>query len=220
MLNRNKFEAELISYIERITGNKRATPLYKKIFKDMNDKQFDVWLSDLGNEDTALTAIVPNGEKSGGLQTSNLQKIAAEINVKLYERVWLTTPSGLPVLSNHKALFTNVFVRRLSQSVMSKMIVAHDDKSVDSITGQPTKKSTGNSLTNPEVELMASYGLEEAAKEIHNTRGGDEGAYRAYKALIATRGVATKNDIAPYKTGVKSSKMVNTLYMSAMIAVA
>ena len=217
MKNRNKFEAELIALIERITGNKRATPLYKEMFKKMNDKALVAWLESLAKEEVSLTALIPNGDETGGLDTSNLQKIAKEIGIPLYERVWLTVPSGLPVLSSHKALYCNVQLRRVSQSIMSKMIVARDDKSVDSITGQPTKKSTGNALTNPEVELLASYGLNKVAGEIHNIRGGDDGAYRAYKSLILSTGQATKNDIDPFKTGVKSGKMMSTLFVSAMI---
>ena len=216
MKNRKKFEEELISLIEKITGNKRATGLYKAMFKKMSDKAFLEWLDKLGTEEETLTAIVPNGERPG-LDIKNLQDIAANIGCKLYERVWLLTPSGLPMLSTHKALLTNILVRRLSQSQTSKLIVPHDDKSIDSQTGQPTKASTGNSLTNPEVELLASYGLSKTAGEIHNIRGGDEGAYRAYKALISSTGRATKNDIAPFKTGIKSSKMVTTLFVSAMI---
>ena len=217
MLNRKKLEDDIIRFVKRISNNDRSTDVYKDLFKSMNDKAFMIWLKDLGSEKTSLTCIIPNGEKGGGIEMSDLLKLAEELDFTLWERVWLETPSGLPVLSIHKALNANVFMRRLSQSVMSKMIVPKDDTSVDSITGQPTKKSTGNSITNPEGELLASYGLSETAKEFMNTRGGDEGAYRAYKSLIASTGKARKNDIAPFKTGAKSSQMVNTLFLTAMI---
>jgi len=216
MKNRSKFENEVIRLTERISGNKRATPLYKKLFKKMSDKDFKQWVQDLLDEKTCLMVLTPNGEK--GISMDTLQTLAEEINYSLYTRVWLETPSGLPVLSDHKPLYSNMPMRRLSQALMSKMIVAHDDHSVDSITGQPTKRSTGNSLSSPEIEILASSGLSKTASELHNIRGGDEGAYRAYKALLASRGQASFNDIAPYKTGVKSSKMVNTLFVCAMIS--
>jgi len=205
----------IVKMLERIAGNKNVSKAYTDRMKKMNNKQFMQWLDDLIAEKELLAIIKPNGED--GYDIKKMYALADEMGLKLYEKAWITDENGIEHLTEHEPLITYGIVKALSQAQTSKMIVAKNDRSVDSLTGQPTRASTGNSLTGPEEALLASYGVAGATSELHSIRGGDEGAYAAYKTLLTKYGTASMAQVKQYSTGVKSTKVIQSLLLSAML---
>ncbi|QMV29135.1 hypothetical protein AP1_0432 [Aeromonas phage AP1] len=97
--------------------------------------------------------------------------------------------------------------RKQRQLQAKKFGASKHDHDIEDLTGQPTGDSKAGGISNPEIQVLLSLGLKTMAKELADVRGGDIGAYQAYKNDIISGG----------ETTVQSLKREHILELSAYI---
>jgi hypothetical protein len=216
MLNRKEMEKELYSLLETLTGSKRSSLAYKKLFKRMSNKQVEEWLRGKVENNHPIDIVSPIGEKPG-LTVRAIFKTAKKMGLVMRDHLWIPNHKDKLVKTKHKALLCMGPVRRASQSQDSKINVPDSDKRVDFLSGQPTADSSGHTLTRPELELLASYGMTKTANEFRNIMGGDPGAYRAASAMIANTGEFSQVNAKEFSTGMMSTHVVRSMMAAALV---
>jgi hypothetical protein len=61
------------------------------------------------------------------------------------------------------------------------------------------------------VQVLSALGLNESVKELIKFRGGDNKGFYAYNAMMARHGVVSLKTIAPYSSGVESTKSLKAI---------
>jgi hypothetical protein len=67
----------------------------------------------------------------------------------------------------------------------------------------------------PEIQILAARGLDETTAELISTRGGDQGAFKAFNTSIERTGGVSLKAIEPYSTGVRSKQSLKTYLVGA-----
>jgi hypothetical protein len=211
MSNRIKAQNFIISYIDKLLPNSNNKEIYTKLFSNMTDEEFDKFISDLETGKKFLTIIAPNFDNSSLTLENNL-KVADELNHDFFEQLWIEGDNDTPTyLTPNKYLVVDLPVRRASQMLIKKIFVPDHNKSVDSITMQPTGESKGAKISYPELQVTASMGLEDTLVELMKYRGGDVRGNTAYNMLLSKYGKVTLNTLSKYQSGVESTKSLKTL---------
>jgi hypothetical protein len=216
--NRKKAEETLISGIEQILPGSDNTRVYKDMLAGMSDKEFDTFV--LGLEDGSIIPplVVPNFTK--GRTDIKPIRLSIKRNLALaklwghnfFERIWFHHEDDRPpYLSNEKYLIIDLPLRRQAQLLTKKISIPEDNKSIDDFTGQPTGKSKGSRLSFSEVQLMASWGLNNSILELIKMRGGDINSFNAMNAMLSRNGSVSQETIKPYGGTVKSTETLDTL---------
>jgi hypothetical protein len=92
-----------------------------------------------------------------------------------------------------------------------KISIPENNKTIDSLTGQPAGDSKGAKISYDELQICAGMGLDASMVEMMKYRGGDLGGFRALSAMIARTGSANLNTLSAYASGVESTKTVKTI---------
>lgn len=212
MSNRQKAEAYIIKMIDKVAPGGQNKKIYERLFKDMDDKTFDQFMNDLETKKKFLPVTYPN---MGNVKISvaNNLKIAKEMGHDFFSRLWIDNHDGNPkYLTPIPYLVVDLPVRRVSQSLIKKIKVPTDNKTIDSLTGQPTGsgKSQGARISFPELQVLSSMGLDNSTLELMKYRGGDQRGFRAMNSQIANQGIANLDTLANYASGVQSTKTLKT----------
>jgi len=83
--NRKKTEEFILKYIKKITNTDFNVNLYKDLFKSMNDKEFDEFMTKLKNNETILQVIVPHDTKTTKITLENNIKVAKELGHDFFQ---------------------------------------------------------------------------------------------------------------------------------------
>lgn len=202
---RKHVEAYIIALMNRLTTTPLNADIYQKRFKAMSDQQFKTWVESLIEGRSKLAAWLPNDGTNANLEECLV--FARELNYEFFQRLRVNETATVPGhLTAVKHMVCLVPMRRQAQTFSKKVSVAKDDKRVDALSGQPVDPSSPTSMSAPETRLLAGIGLKYTAREFTKIRGGDVGAYRAYRSLIETNGTVSQAAIEPYATGVGSLK--------------
>lgn len=213
---RKATEDLILKYIDRIVTGKTNTELYKELFKSMSDKEFDQFMQDLRDGKRTLSIIVPNGDKRYQVDINNNIKLAKELGYDFFQRLVVGETDGLPAYTTtNKYMILKLPVRRAAQLLQKKISIPENARTINVLTGQVTGKSKGSKLTNPELQLLISLGLDKSIQELLKIRGGDQGSQRAMDNYLVNQGAATQAQINQYESGVVSKKTLKA-YFTAM----
>jgi hypothetical protein len=81
---------------------------------------------------------------------------------------------------------------------------------VDYLTGQPTGDSKGSKISYPEMQILASMGMESSLTELLKYRGGDNKGMAAYTGLLVNNGSVNIDTLKNYASGVVSTRTLKT----------
>jgi hypothetical protein len=160
-----------------------------------------------------LILYVPNLKLN--LKMKNIFEVSHDLNMELFERVrlWDSTTNRY-YLTPQKYPILLLPVRRLKQYLMDKISVSESDTKIDSFTGQVVKPDKGSSISSVEMQTILSKGLKTSISELIRVRGGDLGAYAAFKSQLEEIGSVSLNEI-PDDSRARSSVILST-YLKAM----
>lgn len=215
--NRKAAEALLLADLEEILPGSENTAIWKERLKGMSDKEFDTFIDGLEHGTTLISVIVPNFGKTKIDVGRNL-KLAVKWGETFFHRLWMPGPDGNYYLTPKTYLVYDLPLRRQAQHQIKKTSIPEDNKSVDMLTGQPTGKSKGSKLSYPELQVASALGLDKSIMELIRDRGGDTGAFHAMNAIISKTGTVSQEELAPYSTGVESTKTLGIILTSAHLS--
>ena len=214
MKNRSKAEKFILEYIKKIAGDENHK-LYKDRFKQMSNKEFDQFISDLDEGKVKLSVIAPNNSDIK-LDPKKNMSIANELGYDFFQHIKMTN-NDMEYITPNKYMVLNIPVRRAAQLLTKKISIPSDDKSIDLTTGQVTGKSKASKITMPELQLLTSMGLKDSVVELMKVRGGDLGAKNAMTNLLLKQGSVSQKILNNYATGVVSTKTMKAYFRSMMI---
>lgn len=212
--NRAGAEAFILKYIEKILPGGGNGTIYKNLFANMDDEEFDAFMMKIKNGKTRLAIIAPNLAKVK-LSTERNLDIAEELQHNFFEHIWIDRGDETPrYLSGKKYLIVDLPLRRQAQLLVKKISIPKSNRTVDDLTGQPTGESKGSKVSYPEVQILAALGLTESLTEMLKYRGGDVKGYDAMSTSISKTGGVSMKSIAKLGTVVKSTQTLATFLMS------
>lgn len=216
MANRKPTEELLLNYINKIAGKDNYN-LYKELFNKLSDKEFDTLMSNLRDNKTTLSIIVPNGSKTN-ISIENNYKIAKELGYNFFQHLEIEGDPDIPNYTTpNKYIVLKLPIKRLAQLLSKKISIPEDNKTLDLLTGQVTGKSKGSKLTFPEVQVLNGLGLKDTIKELVKLRGGDIGSMNAMNMMIYKTGVVDINSTERFSTEVESTKTLRNYFLGMQI---
>jgi len=212
--NRAAVQSFIIEHVEKILpggGNKEA---YESLFAGMDDEAFGIWMKKLETGEIRLCVLAPN-QSPKKLDVQNNFNIAASLGHNFFERVWMDGKAGSPsYLSNPKYLIVDLPLRRQAQLLVKKITIPENTSSVDNLTGQPVGSSKGSKISYPELQILASKGLDRMITELIKYRGGDRQGFNAMNDSIARTGKVYQDSIEHLSSGVESTQTLKTYLIS------
>lgn len=212
---RKQVEDFIIHYVEKILpglGNKEA---YQKKFAAMSDEDFAVFMKKCKEGSERLCILAPN-QNAKKLDVRRNLDIGKELGHNFYERIWMDSKGGSPqYLSNPTYLICDYPLRRQAQLQIKKITIPENISSVDNLTGQPVGASKGAKISYPELQILASKGLDRSIVELIKFRGGDRQGFNAMNDSISRTGKVYQDSIEHLASGVESTQTLKT-YLTCM----
>ncbi len=210
--DRKAAEAMLFEVIEALLPGSDNKRIYEEIFEWMSDSDFDRWVTGLERQETYIALIAP--ELVGPqLNVARNLDVAEAWGHEFFQRVRMDPRNGGPsYLSNDKYLIVDGPIKRQAQFLIKKISIPEDNRSIDTLTGQPTGKSKGSKISWPEVQILnALGGFEETITEFIKYRGGDLQGFNAMNTMIANTGGVSIAAIGSLGTQVQAVQSFTTL---------
>lgn len=215
--NRKAFEKIVLENIEAMVPGGENKKLYIDLFATMDDEQFEVFVSQLETGKKQLCIISPNFAKNQ-LDTGRNLELGKKLGHKFFQRIWIPAKGDLPAyLTPVPYLVVDMPLRRQAQILDKKISIPEDNNSIDDFTGQPTGKSKGSRVSYPEIQVLASLGLNAGLIEFLKYRGGDERGFNAMNTMISRTGGVSLNAIEPYAGTVKATSTLKTFLTAMML---
>lgn len=186
---------------------------YKKFFSSMSDERFDAFMHALRNNQTQISAILPND--IANITTNDVVELANKRNVKIFSKVQFhDMHTGRPYTTKYEMLILKLPIRRLSQYLFHKISLPDGDNHINPVSGQVIPPDKGAALSAIETQVLASKGLSISIIELLKIRAGDNNAYRSMKFTIEETGNVSMKDIP--LTGRPQSVITLQKYLHAM----
>lgn len=215
MTNRKKAEAAIFAFLKDIEPTGYNESQYKKIFAEMSDKDFDTYMRGLRDKSKTLVLFKPLYEAKG-ITIENNFKVAKKYGLSFFEKLNFTdNPDEPDYQSPIEYLVLDLPYRRQSQTLIKKISVPDNNKTIDQLTYQPTGASKGSKISYPELQVLIGMGLDKSIEELIQYRAGDRGGFRAYNTMTMRYGSVNMKAISGYKTGVDSTKTLK-VYLTSM----
>lgn len=215
MPNRKKAEEFIFQVLKDLDPSGYNTEQYKKILSEMSDKTFDEYMRGMRDKTKFLVIFKPMYEAKG-ITTENNFKFGEKYGVKHYERLVYTGNKNEPDhMTSTETLVGFLAYRRQSQSLVKKISVPANNKTIDQLTYQPTGASKGSKISFPELQVLIGMKLDKTIEELTQIRGGDRGGFSAYNAMIMRYGRANLSALEGHRTGVESTRTLK-IYMASM----
>jgi len=187
MSKRKKAETDILSFAREIDPSGRTHSIYKQLFKDFDDKEFDnfmVRLKEYGY--TPVFICVADGAK---LNADGLLALADKMGHDFWDNIVINDPVLGETYTTPKKYF-NIYdiIRRQSQTQEQGISVAENYNVVDTMTGQTVGSSKGAGFSYPEILIAISAGSLDQLTEFLKFRGGDNVAGRDMIRTIMQEG--------------------------------
>lgn len=215
MSNRKAAEQAIYQFISEMDISGYNLNIYKTIFSKLSDKEFHSYMEGLRDGTKYLVAFKePFGKDRITLE--GLLDLAEKHGIELFNQLIYQNRKGLPdYITPNKYLVLDMNIRRQSQNLIKKINIPDSNKVIDTLTYQPTGESKGSKVSYPELQLLASMGLDRTAEELIKYRGGDKGGFTAYNSMMLRYGTVRLGSIEPFSSGVESTKTLKS-YLLAM----
>lgn len=213
--NRQAAQDRLYELIEKLAPNSGNVDIYKNIFSQMDDEQFDTFIGKLKSGESKLAVISPiaNGNF---LDVKRNLDLAKELGHEFFERVWMDAKGDMPsYLSNDKYLIVDLPSRRQAQLLIKKISIPENSHTMDNRTGQAAGPAKSSRISYPEIQIMAALGLDNAIVEFTKYRGGDVKGYLAMNKSISDTGGVSMQVLDKLGTKVKVTKVLS-VYLTCM----
>lgn len=211
MKNRKEIESEILALAKDFTKGGDNHKLYSELFGRLNDAQFASFWNGICDSGY-IPMFVSNFDMKETIDYDLMVKVATKHGIPLEQQLVITDPdTGLQHTTPETCLVGPTEIRKQRQLQTKKFGASKHDYEVEDLTGQPTGDSRAGGISNPELQVLLSLGLPTLAKELADVRGGDAGAYRAYKNDILTSGQSTTQSALQRGTGVKSLQTAHYL---------
>lgn len=215
MANRKAAEAIIVEFVDKLTPGTENANIYRSIFKTLDDKAFDAFMTSLETGKQKLAIIVPNFTKNK-LSIDRNYQIAKELGHEFFQRLWIEGKDDTPTyLTPNKYMVLDLSVRRASQLLVKKISVPKHNRVIDSLTGQPTGESKGAKISYPELQVCAAMGLEHSMVELMKYRGGDARGQAALNGMLSKYGRVNQAAVSGFASGVESTNTVKTFLTCA-----
>lgn len=211
MKNRKEIEGDILALAKIFTPGGGNHKLYTELFGRLNDDQFKQFWNQVC--DTGfIPMFVDNFDMKETIDYDHMVKVAIQHDIPLEQQLIITDPdTGLEHTTPETYLTGIAEVRKQRQLQAKKFGASKHDYEVEDLTGQPTGDSRAGGISNPEIQVLLTLKLPTLAKELGGVRGGDSGAYRAYKNDILTSGRTSTESALQRGTGVKSLQTAHYL---------
>lgn len=208
--NRAAAEHEILTIIEDMCPGSPNADLYRTKFASMDDVAFEQFIARLEKGTEQLAIISPNFG-ANQLDTGRNLEIGERLGHKWFQRIWVPEQDGnRGYLTPVEYLVVDLPLRRQAQILDKKISIPEDNNSVDNFTGQVTGASKGSKMSYPEVQVLASLGLEHSLTEFLKYRGGDGKGFNAMNTVISRTGGVSMNAIEPYSGTVTSTQTLSS----------
>lgn len=215
--NRKAIQDDILFLAKRITPGGENHRMYTELFAKMDDEQFKKFWNGI-YDSGFIPFVVDNYNQQEMIDYDGCVALAKELNIPLEQRLVMTDPdSGLEYTTPETCLVGFAETRKQRQLQAKKFGASKHDHDIEDLTGQPTGDSKAGGISNPEIQVLLSLGLKTMAKELADVRGGDQGAYRAYKNDILTGGETTTQSALERGTGVKSLQTAHWLLRGQLL---
>ena len=186
----------LVTIMDILDPSKTNSKKYEALLGDMSDSQFTEFMNFVKDGKYQIHITMPNMQLV--LKMENILKAAELTKTKLFSKLWLTDEStGRRYLTNHKYPILQLPVRRMEQSLESKMKVPESDRRTDALTGQVSGPDQKSHLSSQESQILHSKGLDVVLEELLRIRGGDTQAYGQLKHELEESGFSNVLSIDP-----------------------
>lgn len=217
MSNRAKAEAQLLNDIEAILPGSPNKEMYREWFKTMSDAQFEHWVQQLERKETRVCLFSPI-QSTPQINVKYNLDLAKQWGIKIFERVWMPPKAGAPAyLTNIPYPIYRLPMRRQAQHLIKKRSIPEDNRTIDDYTGQPTGKSKGSKVSYPEINVLATHGLDHTTLELIRWRGGDLKGFYAMNQSVYQTGRASQAALAPHAGEVTSTQTLRTILKAMML---
>jgi hypothetical protein len=188
---------------------------YSKLFKSMNDKQFDDFMMSIREKRNQLSVVLQNNNNT--LTTEKVVALAKDRGVKIFSKVYMFDPhTNRKYLTKYPMMIITIPVRRLSQYLFHKISLPDGDNHVNPITGQVIPPDKGAALSAIETQILTSKNLTTSIVELIKIRSGDMSAYRSMKYLIEETGEVSIKDL-PMTGQPRSTITIGNYFHGLMI---
>lgn len=216
--NRKAAEDFYLDFLSSIDKSGRNHAYYQAKFKSMSDAEFDRFMKAV-REGFVPELTFPNLDGVETISIENNFAIAKKLGVEFHHHLIIEGEGDTPTyITPKKYLVIRLPVRRQAQHLYKKILIPENNNTVDDLTGQPTGRSKGSSVSYPELQVLAALGLESTAVELMKYRGGDQGGFAAMNASILESGAVKMDAIADKATGVESKHTLDVLLKSMHIS--
>lgn len=170
---RKKVEEYILSILRKILDDDLNINLYKDMFKNMSDEEFNTYMEELRDGKRYIEIIIPH-ELENKISLEKNIKIAKEMGIKFMSKLIFKNDGYLPSYeSKGEYIVIDLPYRRMKQTVSKGISVSKDIKTIDTLTGQVVNDSKSAKITLPELHILNSMGLEKTMIELTKDRGGD-----------------------------------------------
>jgi hypothetical protein len=203
--NRTAFEKIIIDTIDEMMPGSDMVNIYKQMFASMSDSQLDEYVQELKTEKANLFIIAPNLTNAPLEVSRNIDIAKSRFNYDFWQNLYTPDNDGVSgYLTPNRYICMYLPVRRQAQMLQKKISVSDTIHSIDNFTGTASSKGKTSRMSFPEIQILASKGLDETTAELISVRGGDQGAFKAFNTSIERTGGVSLKAIVPYSTGVRS----------------
>lgn len=215
--NRKAAQQLVIDFVRKIDPSGYNSSLYEKKFKDMSDDDFDKMIEGIEAGNVNLVFVAPNFGDVDVSVERNLD-LDKELGFNFFEHINMPAQGDVPAYTTPiPYLVLRLPVRRQAQLLEKKISIPDSVAVTDDLTGQVTGDSKGSKISYPEVQILASAGLDNVLMELMKVRGGDDGAYNAMSTLIMRSGAADFGTIERFSTGVQAKDALSVLLRGMML---
>lgn len=215
--HRAKAEAQVLNDLEEILPGSQNKPMYQAWFKTLSDQQFDDWIVAMERGETRLSLISPI-QSTPQLDVKRNLATVKRWGHNCFERIWMPAKSGAPsYLSNIPYLVLLLPLRRQAQHMVKKRSIPEDNRTIDDFTGQPAGRSKGSKISYPEVNVLATHGLDHTTLELIRWRGGDLKGFYALNQSVYQTGQASQDALADRAGEVTSTQTLRTILKGMML---
>ena len=194
MSKRKQAEAIIYKGVDEIDPSGTNSTMYKELFKNMSDKDFNKMMDAIVNDEYGIFIIAPNDHPDIKLDIDRNKEILDRRGVKLFNRL-IVSEGDIEYSPTQEFMIIDLPVRRMIQTVAKKSIVREDIKSRNALTGQVAGKSNSGAITAPEISTLKSIGAKNFLKEIASARGGDVQTSGLLHSKLFLNGSASLKDV-------------------------